>query len=78
MNGRMQTSSTTREGATTMTDATTLQTLIAEAEDDLQGAIRWAATADLHAPLALKVRDQERIDRARIELEELRQLEPES
>jgi len=77
MNGRMQTS-ITKEGATTMTDATTLQTLIADAEAGLQAAIRWAATADLQAPLALKVKDQERIERARIELDALRQLEPES
>lgn len=61
-----------------MTDATTLQTLIADAEAELNAAIRWAATADLHAPLAMKVKDQERVERARIELESLRQLEPEA
>jgi hypothetical protein len=61
-----------------MTDATTLQALIADAEAGLQAAYRWAATADLHAPLAMKVKDQERVERARIELEGLRGLEPES
>jgi len=58
MNGRMQTS-TTKEGTTTMTDAMTLATLIAEAESGLQAAIRWAATTDLHAPLAMKVNQPE-------------------
>ena len=58
-----------------MTDQATLDRLIADAEADLQGALRWAATADRHAPLALKVRDQERIERARIELEALRELQ---
>lgn len=57
-----------------MTDATTLQTLIEDAEAELRSAIRWAATADLHAPLALKVKDQERIERARTELDALREL----
>ncbi|MFV2062330.1 MAG: hypothetical protein ACC726_02310 [Chloroflexota bacterium] len=61
-----------------MTDATTLQTLIADAEAGVQAAIRWAATTDLQAPLALKARDQERIERARIELEARRRLEPEA
>lgn len=61
-----------------MTDATTLRTLIADAEAELRAATRWAATADLHAPLAMKVKDQERIERARIELEAMRQLEPEA
>jgi len=61
-----------------MTDQATLDTLITEAEADLRAAIRWAETTDLHAPLALKVRDRERIERAEIELEDLRQLEPES
>ena len=77
MNGGVETS-TTDEGATTMTDQMTLQALIADAESDLQAAIRWAATTDLQAPLALKVKDQERIERARIDLDALRQLEPES
>ncbi len=67
----------TNEGADTMTDATTLQSLIGEAEDELKAASRWAATADRHAPLAMKVKDQERIDLARIELDALRHLEPE-
>ena len=58
-----------------MTDQATLDRLIADAEADLQAALRWAATADLHAPLALKVRDQERIERTRIELEALRELQ---
>jgi hypothetical protein len=68
----------TNEGADTMTDATTLQSLIANAEADLKTATRFAATADLHAPLAMKVKDQERIDLARIELDALRELEPEA
>jgi hypothetical protein len=70
-------SSPTNEGATTMTDQATLHALITDAEVELQGAIRWAATTDLHAPLAMKVKDQERIDLARIELDALRELEPE-
>lgn len=61
-----------------MTDQATLDRFIAEAEAELQAAIRWAATADLHAPLAMKVKDQARIERARIELEALRELEPEA
>ena len=58
-----------------MTDQATLDRLIADAEADLQAALRWSAAADRHAPLALKVRDQERIERARIELEALRELQ---
>jgi hypothetical protein len=77
MNGRMQIS-ITKQGATEMTDMRTLVSLISEAEADLAAAIRWAETADLRAPLAMKVKDQERVERARIELEALRQLEPES
>ena len=61
-----------------MTDQATLDRLITDAEADLQAALRWAATTDLHAPLVVKVRDQARIERARIELEALRELEPEA
>lgn len=57
-----------------MTDQATLDRLIAEAEADLEAAGRWAATADPHAPLALKVKDQERIEHARIELDARREL----
>ena len=61
-----------------MTDQATLDRLIADAEAELRAATRWAATADLHASLAMKVKDQERIERARIELDALRLLEPEA
>jgi hypothetical protein len=61
-----------------MTDQATLDAMIADAEADLRAALRWAATTDLHAPHAVKVKDQARIERARIELEALRQLEPEA
>jgi len=67
-----------------MTDQTTLDRLIADAEADLTAAHRWAATTDLHAPVAVKAKDQQRIrrarierariERARIELEALREL----
>ena len=60
-----------------MTDTRTLSSLISEAEADLAAAIRWATTTDLHASLAMKVKDQERIERARVELEALRELESE-
>ena len=61
-----------------MTDQATLDAMIADAEAEYQAALGWAATAALHAPLALKVKDQERIERARIELDALRELEPEA
>lgn len=68
-------------GSTTMTpiispftDQVTLDRLVAEAEAHLEAARRWAATVDLHAPLAVKLNDQARMERARIELEALREL----
>jgi hypothetical protein len=65
---------TTATGASPMTDQATLDRLIADAEAELFAAIRWAGTAEQSAPLALKVRDQERIRRAEAELEALREL----
>jgi hypothetical protein len=68
--------STTKE--IPMTDQSTLERLLSDAEAELRAATRWAATADHHAPLAIKVKDQARIERARIELDALRDLEPEA
>ena len=61
-----------------MTNQSTLDALIRDAEQTLRAALRWAGTADPHAPLALKARDQERVERARINLEALRELEAEA
>lgn len=57
-----------------MTNAKAKDELLRDAEQTLYAALRWAETADLHAPIALKRRDQERIERARINLEAIREL----
>ncbi len=55
-----------------MTDQASLDRLIADAQRELDAAIRWAATAMPESPLAMKVRDRERIRHAEIELDALR------
>lgn len=70
----MNTTTAAATEGTTMTDQTTLDRLIAAAERTLDAAIRRANTLHPSAPLADKVADRQRIQRAQVELDALREL----